>query len=136
MIEYFLAQSPNDEKLWDAKGDYVQIYSGNASITLDGALEAYKKAIECNPNYARAYESIGYYLDVIEDDYEGAEQYFLKALSLDKSKDSYRGLARVLAQQNRIEDALAVLDSESCPYHEDNDIKTLKIAIENGDWSH
>lgn len=136
LIDKMLIDDPSNERLWDARGNYIQRYSGNnESLSFEEAKRCYCKSIECNPTYARGYESLGYFYDVIEANYELAEYNFRQAIAIDSTMDSYLGLARVLAQQNRKKEALKILSPESCPFSDDIDIKLLADAIDNNEWS-
>jgi tetratricopeptide (TPR) repeat protein len=135
VLERHLNESPNDERLWDARGDYIQRYGGNdEKLSFEEAKLSYLRAIECNEKYARAYESLGYFYDVVEDDYKVAEKYFRKSISIEATVDSYKGLARVIAQQNRTHDAIQVLSEDQCPFSDDIDILILKDEIQDGYW--
>lgn len=136
LLEYYLSQHPEDERLWDARGDYIQRYGGNnEKWSFEEAKCSYLKSIECNKSYGRAYESLGYYYDVIENEYMVAESYFRKSIELEPSLYSYKGLARVLAQQNRDAEAIQSLSKSFCPFSEDIDIDILMDEIKEGYWS-
>jgi Tfp pilus assembly protein PilF len=48
-------------------------------LELKEALPSYHRAIEVAPDYAESYESIGYFLDAVEDNPEEAKYYFEEA---------------------------------------------------------
>jgi tetratricopeptide (TPR) repeat protein len=53
-----------------------------APHSLDEALACYQKAVEIDPQFARAWEEIGWFHDAVLDDKTTAEKYFRKAKTL------------------------------------------------------
>lgn len=106
--------------------------SHDANYELEDALKSYKRSIEIDPLNAEAYESIGYYEDVIMDNQASAESPFRKAIELGAGRDSYYGLARVLAELNRTTEALEVISPKNCLYYEEEEIQEIKTEIEQG----
>jgi hypothetical protein len=47
---------------------------------------------------------------------------------------SYFGLARVLAEQGKCQEALRVLAPYHCPFHSEIEIDILREEIEAGEW--
>jgi tetratricopeptide (TPR) repeat protein len=135
LMEKAVAEHPDSAKLWCWRGDLIQIASLEAGYELDDALKSYERALEIDPLNAEAYESIGYYEDVIMSNSASAESPFRKAIELGAGRDSYYGLARVLAELSRNTEALEVISSENCPYYETAEIQEIKTEIEEGVWN-
>jgi hypothetical protein len=55
----------------------------------------YQTAIEIDPLFAKAYASIGYYYDAIDEDFAVSEVAFRKAIEFGSRIHSYFGLARL-----------------------------------------
>jgi len=138
-----LKNNPRSAELWNIRGDIISmllfnqrtneiLLSSGVKYTRKDVLNCYRKALELNPKYATAYESIGYYHDVITNCLRYAEPAFRKAILYGAGIDSYIGLARVLAQQNRTIDALTIL--KKYKYPKDSKIITMKSEIINGYW--
>ena len=135
LMENAVADYPDSAKFWCWRGDLIQMASLEAGYELDDALKSYERALEIEPSNAEAYESIGYYEDVIMSNSASAESPFRKAIELGAGRDSYYGLARVLAELNRTTEALEVVSSENCPYFETEEIQEIKSEIEEGLWN-
>jgi uncharacterized protein HemY len=72
-------------------------------------IRCYDNSVKCGPDNAGAYEAIGFVLDVYFDDFGKAERAFRTAIELGAGHESYFGLARVLAQAGKEQDAIAWL---------------------------
>ena len=135
LMEKAVAEYPNSSKLWCWRGDLIQMASLEANYELDDALKSYERALEIDPSNAEAYESIGYYEDAIMSNPTSAESPFRKAIELGAGRDSYYGLARVLAELNRNTEALEVISPKNCPFYETAEIQEIKTEIEEGVWN-
>jgi len=78
---------------------------------IDGAKEAWLEAISKDPNQHHSYGNLAnlYFYDYKE--YEKAEEYFLKALDINKGKGYYMGLAdlyryKLIEKRNQVEDLI------------------------------
>ena len=125
------AQFPRCVELWDFLGDVMQICEEDGYRIAD-SIECYKKAISIDPDYAIAHESLGFAYDTYFDDFDSASRHFRHALATGGSDSAKLGLARVLAQQGRIENANAIL--ETCTQPRSSDWFTLRDEIANGTW--
>src|SRR5438552_2317103 len=101
MVEEGLREFPASAPLWILRGDLIQLSDAETSYSLNDALESYRSALEHEPNSAEAHESIGRFLDAVEDRPAEAEQHFRKAISLGGSDSAEDGLRRVLEQLER-----------------------------------
>ena len=135
LMEKAVAEYPESAKLWCWRGDLIQMAALEAGYELDDALKSYERALEIDPINAEAYESIGYYGDVIMSNSASAESAFRKAIELGAGRNSYYGLARVLAELNRNTEALEVISPENCLYYETDEIQEIKAEIESGMWN-
>jgi tetratricopeptide (TPR) repeat protein len=95
-----LAAYPSSAALWCLRGDIIQLGDGTGP-ELPEALASYERAVALDPNCAEAYEEIGNYFDVIEDNPAKAESYFRKAIELDGRESAHEALADVLEQLNQ-----------------------------------
>lgn len=94
-----VAEHGHSAELWTVRGDLIQLGGIDTPHTLDEALRSYERAAALNPDFAYAFESIGYFHDVHTQDFEAAERAFRGAIECGAGLDSYLGLARVLAQK-------------------------------------
>jgi hypothetical protein len=81
-----------------------------------------------------AQQDLGYVLDVYFEDFDRAEQAFKAAIELGAGSEGYCGLARVLAQMGRTDDAILSLSEGMCPFHNQADTQALRTEITAGDW--
>jgi tetratricopeptide (TPR) repeat protein len=132
LMEKAVNDYPDNAELWCWRGDLIQMASLNTNYELEDALKSYKRALEIDPLNAEAFESIGYYEDAIMDNPTSAESPFRKAIELGAGRDSYYGLARVLAELNRATEALEVISPKNCPYYETKEILEIKTEIKEG----
>jgi tetratricopeptide (TPR) repeat protein len=143
VVNNAIKNRPRSAELWDMRGDIIGmlLFSENKNrivlasgdkYTYTDVLRSYRKAIKIDPTFATAYESIGYYHDVVTNCRNYAKSAFRKAIMYGAGINSYYGLARVLAQQNHDIEALTLL--KRCPFAKDYDIVTLKSEILEGQW--
>jgi tetratricopeptide (TPR) repeat protein len=118
------------------RGDLIQMSVLEANYELADAAASYRQAVAVNPLFGEAYESIGYYYDVIEENFTVSETAFRKAVELKAGQNSYFGLARVLAEQGKREEVLQVLAPENCPFHSEFEIDILRDEIAEGQYFH
>jgi tetratricopeptide (TPR) repeat protein len=132
-IEAAICEHPRSARLWELRGDVIQLL-GEPLETYDlpEALRSYQHAVELDPQYARAHEAIGHYLDAVEDHPAQAEGWFRRALERGDSSSAWSGLARVLAQLGRRAEAIQLL--ESCPQAADPAVQEVREEIERGEW--
>jgi tetratricopeptide (TPR) repeat protein len=109
LLEQALHEYPNSPAIWVLRGRMILLGDKNSPYQLKDALESFEKALTLDSTYAQAYEEIGYYKDVYLPDYVGAEHAFRKAIRLGAGARSYEGLARVLAELDRPDEALRFL---------------------------
>jgi Tfp pilus assembly protein PilF len=94
---------PTSVRLWILRGDLIQLSDDDGAYSLDDALASYRAALEHDPNSAEANESIGRFLDAVQDKPAEAESYLRKAIELGGGQSAEEGLAQVLAQLGRPE---------------------------------
>jgi tetratricopeptide (TPR) repeat protein len=132
LLEEAVLSYPQSPKLWCLRGDLIQLFDENQYEFAD-ILHSYQQAVTVDPSFCEAYESIGYYYDVLEADLPVAEVAFRKAIELGMGLHSYFGLARVLAEQGKREEALSILAPDYCPFHMEFEIDILREEIEAGE---
>jgi tetratricopeptide (TPR) repeat protein len=135
LVEDAVAAFPISSKLWCIRGDLIQLSTVKAEYELEDALRSYERAASVEPECAEAYEGMGYFYDVVISDPASAEDPFQKAIEMGAGADSYCGLARVLAELNREEEALSLLTPRRCPYAEAPEIVKIREEIKTGMWS-
>jgi len=103
MVEDGLKRFPKSARLWILRGDLIQVSDDDGRYFLDDALESYLAALRCDPDSAEANESIGHYLDAVQNEPEKAEPYFRRAIALGGGEGAQDGLKQVLEQLGRTE---------------------------------
>ena len=95
-------------------------------------MDCYRRAIVSDPTYAPAYESMGWALDTFFDHFDESSQNFRHALVYGAGDSCRVGLARVLAQTGKAEEAVNQLDQ--CKDQTNPDVIKLRQEIEDGIW--
>ncbi len=96
----------------------------------------FEQAIEIDPGHAEANQELGYLLDVYFDHWEYAERCFRRAVSLGCGDESVLGLARVMAQAGRPEEAIRILDETNWSPQFGEDATKLRNEVLDGIWDH
>ncbi len=117
------------------RGHLIELAPEDYPVGVAEAGHCYRRATELDPQYADAWESLGYYLDNYDEDIDAAEDAFRRAIETGGDADSYMGLARVLAQKGHKMDALKLLSPTECPYAEEQEVQDIRDEIEEGLWS-
>jgi tetratricopeptide (TPR) repeat protein len=73
---------PRSPQLWCMRGNLIELGPESCPHALDDALASYKRAIEINPQFAEAWEEVGYFHDNVLDDETSAQPYFHEAKRL------------------------------------------------------
>lgn len=105
----------------------------------DSPVGCYRRAVIIDDTAAEAWEDLGYYYDSYEDEFDLAIEAFEQALRCGGGVDSIYGLARSLAQANRIGEALARLDGAIAGQLSDEDKRKLielRQEIEEREWTY
>lgn len=124
---------PQSPKLWCMRGDLIQQGSEESAYALEDALLSYERALAVNPMFAEAHESIGYYFDVIDEDFVRSEAAFLEAIRCGGGESSVAGLARVLAERGKpISDILVMIDRHDIDHS--SVLKEVREEIASGSW--
>jgi tetratricopeptide (TPR) repeat protein len=131
VLEEALGRFPTSPELWCLKGDLIQLSDG-PPYSLEDALKCYERALVIDPSCAEACQEIGYYHDVVSHDYGRAESAFRKAVRFGAGVRSYEGLARVLAELGRPDEALRFL--AECPDDDEGRKQELENEIRTGIW--
>jgi tetratricopeptide (TPR) repeat protein len=131
LVDEAISLYPQSSALWCLRGDLLQRAEDDKKYELSDAFNSYTKAIEIDPNCAEAYESIGYYHDVIDDDPEKAKGAFERAIELGAGVDSYVGLARVMAELKNDKKSIQTFLNNS-PFAETQKVKAIWAEIASG----
>ncbi|MBA4388256.1 MAG: hypothetical protein C0404_09760 [Verrucomicrobia bacterium] len=135
LIEKAVLEYPKAPELWCLRGDVIQLLEEpNETYTSTSAVDSYCRALELDPQWSEAYESLGFYTHVVADNPQEAEGFFRKAMSISKTEDSFIGLGRVLAHLGRKDEALALLAPGNCPFSSEPEVKELVTEINEGHW--
>ena len=98
------------------------------------AIASLTTAIRIDSRCGRAWQELAFCHDVYRGDADQAEKCFVEAIRLNAGPDSYYGLARVLAEQGKSADALAIVKDglAMCP----GNTRLLQVhsEINRGDW--
>jgi hypothetical protein len=129
-LEAMVTEYPECAELWNCYGDMIQLSDGEYPV--GQALDCYRRSIEADSSFAEGYESIGYFLDVYNDDFAGAAEHFRRAIQLGAGDDSWIGLARVLAQMGQANEGLELL--KSCQEPVSPGVAKVRKEIADGDW--
>ncbi|TWT79655.1 hypothetical protein CA13_10610 [Planctomycetes bacterium CA13] len=100
---------PRDPYLWDVLGDIIQLADNQFAERYD-SLDCYLNAIDADPEYGPAHNSLGYWHDIAEN-YTLARLHFETAIRLGAGDTARIGLAKILAQLRLDDDAYAILDT-------------------------
>lgn len=137
-VEFALAEHPRSAALWNARGDFIQLHDGPPEEldrwTLDEALASYQRATQVAPNDPEAFESIGYFYDAVEDRPADAEAPFRRAVELGAGDVAAAGLARVLAELGRTDEALAFLAVARAADPDSDELEEIEGEIRSGYW--
>lgn len=118
-------------ELWDLLGDIQQICVDH-EYRIDESVSCYRKAIDCDPQYAPAHVSLGYAYDTYLDDFANAAEHFRLAIAFGAGDTARIGLARVLAQLGDADGANAELDK--CSDQQHGDVLEVRREISEGLW--
>ena len=137
LVQQALADFPTSSEVWVMYGDFLNISDADSEpdATLENVIAAYNKALELDPGCAEAHQELGFLHDLYRDDFEQSQELFRAAIALGAGADSYYGLARVMAQQGRQQEACDLLAPGNCPFASDPAIQELMGEIKAGMWS-
>ena len=131
LIDEAVSLYPQSSALWRLRGELILLGEDDKGYEPSDALSSYSKAIEIDPNCAKAYESIGYYYDAIDDDPEKAIGPFERAVELGAGVNSYVGLARVMAELKNDKKSIQAFLNNS-PFRETQEVKDIWAEIASG----
>ena len=129
LVDRAVADHPSSPTLWCMRGDMIQIGPEESPHSLDDARSSYERALEIDPDNAKALESLGHYFDAVDPNPDLAESYFLKSIERGASKEAFINLAELYLEQQRPAEALAILAPDRCPYGDDIDIKLVRKEV-------
>lgn len=134
LIERAVDKCPHLPELWIMRAELVTLClersNGEATpYTLDDVLLSLHAAAKIRPNYIEAHEAIAEFCEKELEDFAAAEAAYARAIELGGGPWVYTGLARVLARQGAVDEALAALDPEFCPYHDEEEVQALRRKL-------
>ena len=125
---------PDSAELLCLRAELLQLRPDPDAKMVDEAWSCLCRAKELEPDVPEILELIGDFLDELRQDLSGAEAAFREALELGGDEYASCGLARVLAEQGRREEALEVLSPGCCPFHDGEVVSETRAEIERGEW--
>jgi tetratricopeptide (TPR) repeat protein len=129
-----VADHPEVSVFWYDLGVVMQRCGEDCRYTAHDYLQCFGNAVKFDAKDPEAYQELGYVLDVYFARYDKAVEAFRKAIELGAGHESYYGLARVLAQMGKQDEATACLSENNCPFHDHPEIKELISEIVDGIW--
>ena len=132
LAESALREFPESSILWQIRGELLQLSNQYDRSTV---VQSFERSIALDSKNAEAHESYASFLDAAVEDFPKAEMHYRVALALGGGCDTYVGLALVLAEQGKTEEALAALAPERCPFAYTTEVNQIKNEIEQGQWS-
>lgn len=137
LSERAVRDCPGSASLLCMRGDLLQLAPSTYEAA-DDPRGCYRRAIDLDPRNAEAWESLGFYYDVFDDDFPRAIDAFRRAIECGAGPDSVRGLARALAEGGQPGEAIAVIERALADPPGDADraaFSELEEEIERGDWA-
>jgi tetratricopeptide (TPR) repeat protein len=119
LVEEGLREHPRSARLWNLRGDLIQLVEDDQTLesySLDDARDSYEHARAAAPDDPEAYESLGHFFDAVDEQLDIAATMFRSAIERGGGAGAWAGLARVLTQLGRRDDALKLLLRSACPY--------------------
>jgi Tfp pilus assembly protein PilF len=98
LVEEGLQLFPKSAALWVLRGDLIQLGPDDPTYSLNDALSSYQAALKYEPDNAEALESIGCFLDAVNNSPAEAAPYLRKAVALGGGPSAQEALAQVLEQ--------------------------------------
>jgi len=129
-----VAEHPESSTFWYDLGIIMQRCGDEYGFTRDDYLRCFENSVQHDYANAEAHQELGYVLDVFFDAYGKAESAFRNAIELSAGWESYYGLARVLAQIGKTDEAIACLAEDNCPFYDHCEIERLRSEILDGSW--
>ena len=129
-----VTEHPESSVFWYDLGIIMQRCDEQYGYTAKDYLRCFENSVRLDPEYADAQQELGFVLDTYFDEYEKAEEAFKIAIELGAEHESYFGLARVLAQMGKTDEAIASLSESDCPFYNQPDIQELRAEILHGGW--
>ena len=79
LVDEAVRTFPLSARLLVMRGNLIELGPEDCPYCLDDALACYQRAIEINPQFAEAWEEIGYFYHNVRDDETTAQPYFREA---------------------------------------------------------
>jgi tetratricopeptide (TPR) repeat protein len=136
LSEHAVRDYPRSVSLLCMRGDLLQL-APSTYQPHDDPKSCYLRAIEIDPRCSEAWESLGFYFDVFDEDYTQAIEAFRQAIESGAGPDSVRGLAAALAESGQRCEGLTIIERALQGDLSDADRSTfseLREEIERGDY--
>ncbi|NND96365.1 MAG: hypothetical protein HKN47_03430 [Pirellulaceae bacterium] len=124
-------EHPDVAELWDFLGDVIQLSHAGDMPTAESMI-CYQRAIQCDPSYYVAHESLAFYHDLF-DEFDVALRHFRLALEHGAGDTARIGAARILEQLGRSDEAQQELNG--CVDQQSAPIIELRREIADGLWA-
>ena len=96
-VERLLKKHADDPRLWNIRGDLIQLLDSTDGPPLAEAGKSYRKALELNPNDLEAMEGLAHFYDAVELNRSKARKF--AGMYLEKAKQR---VAEIVAEMERI----------------------------------
>ena len=129
LMDQAIDKCPHVTDFWMLKAQLLQLQD---EVDSHAVAECFETAVRIDRDCLEAHDALGAYSEEVLGDLERAEQAYLRSSALGGGPWVYVGLARVLAKQDRWDEAAASLDAEFCPYHDEPAVEEARGALEGG----
>lgn len=125
-------EHPGSRRLAVMLGDLLQLRAAMARSfeEIPVAKASYLAALEIDPEFGEAWESLAEYVEIREDDLEEAAALYQRAVDHGGSSFSYIGRSRCLSELGRCEEALWLISRDECRHFDQPNIIALRQQIE------
>jgi tetratricopeptide (TPR) repeat protein len=132
LIEEAVEKCPHMPDLWLQRAELIQRCELGGPYELEDARLSLEAAARIDPNAIEVYEAFAAFCEDTLGDLERAEREYVRCIQLNGGPWVYTGLARVLAAQDRFEEAQAALEAPFCPYHDEPQVREARARLADG----
>lgn len=132
LIERAVTKCPHMSDLWLWRADLIRRRGPDSPYTDDDLYASLEAAVRIDPDAAEVHEALGAFCEE-DGDLDRAEQAYARAVELKGGPWAYTALARILAKQDRMDEAFAALDEAFCPFHDEPGIIEARQRLESGE---
>ena len=135
VAEDAVEQCAHSAHLWYLRGQLIALADDDAPYELSDALLSWEAAVRVDEDHIESHEAIADFCINAIDDLPRAETALRAAAQLGGGPWVYADLARVLAQQQRLDEAMTILHPDQCPYGDDPLVEQTRELIAQGQFS-